>query len=235
MEEVYPGGPFWDPEAEVWRQVLVELPKRAGNRPLLLVPKAIVRLRMDYDADEYYDDYIIPLLRDEEIQAGSSLVEVLKNGKTKRRHIAPAIPHAELAALTGTAPLDLDALLATLAAVKPGRDGAKRQSPRSSPASMAMVQTLLRHTLRQMKTPGSWARRRCATDRCLRKSMWDRLAVTPLPQASSWHHSLLRGLAPPSCCPCRAYQRSKADHRGRLSVVGCRLGGGYLARIVLAC
>ncbi len=156
--QVYPGGPFWDPEAEAWRQELVELP-RAGARPLLLVPKAIVRLRMDYDADEYYDDYIIPYLRDEEIAAGSSLVEVLKNGKTrvtrkdlvakfgrgkavnalitqsnpnllnsyrraKRRHIAPAIPHIELAALTGTEPPNLDALLAAVLAVKPGRAGA---------------------------------------------------------------------------------------------------------------
>ena len=155
---VYPGGPFWDPAAEEWRQGLVELP-RAGKRLLLLVPKGIVRLRMDYDADEYYDDYIIPFLRDEEIQAGSSLVSVLKNGNTrvtrkdlvakfgrgkavnelitqskpklltsyrkaKRRHIAPAIPHAELADLTGTEPPDLDALLATLVAVKPGRAAA---------------------------------------------------------------------------------------------------------------
>jgi hypothetical protein len=77
------GGPFWDPVVEEWRQGLVELP-RAGNRLLLLVPKGIVRLRMDYDADEYYDDYIIPSLRDEEIQAGSSLVSVLKNGNTRK-------------------------------------------------------------------------------------------------------------------------------------------------------
>jgi hypothetical protein len=159
MEQVWPGGPFWDPAAEDWRRELVELPKGAGHRPLLLVPKTIVRLRMDYDADEYYDDYIIPLLRDQEIDAGSSLVHVLKNGKTrvtkkdlvakfgrgkavnelitqshpqllasyrkdKRRHIAPAIPHSELAALTGTPPPDLDALLAALVAVKPGRNGA---------------------------------------------------------------------------------------------------------------
>lgn len=156
--QVYPGGPFWDPETETWRQDLVELP-RAGGGPLLLVPKSIVRLRMDYDADEYYDDYIIPYLRDEEIAAGSSLVEVLKNGKTrvtrkdlvakfgrgkavnalitssnprlltsyrkaKRRHIARAIPHGELAALTGTEPPDLDALLAAIRAVRPGRAGA---------------------------------------------------------------------------------------------------------------
>jgi hypothetical protein len=155
---IYPGGPFWDPETETWRQDLVELP-RAGGPPLLLVPKCIVRLRMDYDADEYYDHYIIPYLRDEEIDAGSSLVQVLKNGKprvtrkdliakfgrgkavnalitqanpklltsyrrTKRRHIAPAIPHTTLAELTGTEPPDLDGLLAAVLAVKPGKAGA---------------------------------------------------------------------------------------------------------------
>lgn len=78
MEEaIYPGGPFWDPGAEEWYQDLVALP-RAGRRPLLLVPKIIVRKKMDYDPDEYYDHYIIPLLREEEIEAGSSLVTTIK-------------------------------------------------------------------------------------------------------------------------------------------------------------
>lgn len=75
---------------EEWRQGLVELP-RAGKPLLLLVPKGIVRLRMDYDADEYYDDYIIPFLRDEEIQGRvvtglkSSRMAIPGNGATPAR------------------------------------------------------------------------------------------------------------------------------------------------------
>jgi hypothetical protein len=76
-DSIYPGGPFWDPGAEQWYQDLVALPV-ADKRPLLLVPKVIVRKSMDYDADEYYDHYIIPFLRDEEIEAGSSLVTTIK-------------------------------------------------------------------------------------------------------------------------------------------------------------
>jgi hypothetical protein len=78
MEEaIYPGGPFWDPGTEQWYQDFVTLPV-ANKKPLLLVPKVIVRKKMDYDPDEYYDNYIIPLLREEEIEAGSSLVTTIK-------------------------------------------------------------------------------------------------------------------------------------------------------------
>lgn len=80
-DDVYPGGPFWDPGKRDWYQELVRLPK--PGHPLLLVPKAIVRLRLDYDADEYFDDYIIPFMREEEIGRGSSLVHVLKNGNPR--------------------------------------------------------------------------------------------------------------------------------------------------------
>lgn len=79
--DVYPG-PFWDPEKSRWHQEFVSLPK--PRRPLLLVPKAIVRSRMDYDDAEYYDDYLIPHLREAEFaDPRSSLVETLKN-KTVR-------------------------------------------------------------------------------------------------------------------------------------------------------
>jgi hypothetical protein len=46
-------GPMWDPGAGRWIADFVELPVADGRR-LLLVPKAIVRKRMDYDADEYF-------------------------------------------------------------------------------------------------------------------------------------------------------------------------------------
>lgn len=76
-ENIYPGGPLWDPGAEDWFQRFETLPV-IGRKPLLLVPKVIVRKKMDYDADEYYDHYIIPLLRELEIEAKSDLVRMIK-------------------------------------------------------------------------------------------------------------------------------------------------------------
>lgn len=78
LQESYPG-PLWDPEAKRWRVDRVPVLK-ADRRNLLLVPKAIVRRKLDYDAGEYFDDVIAPFLQNEELQAGSSLVEVLKSG-----------------------------------------------------------------------------------------------------------------------------------------------------------
>lgn len=74
-------GPFWNTEREAWDQTLVSAPK--PGRPLLLVPKSIVRTRLDYDHDEYYRDYLIPFLREAEIDAGSSLVETLRDGRVR--------------------------------------------------------------------------------------------------------------------------------------------------------
>lgn len=85
MEEaIYPGGPFWDPGAEQWYQDFVALPI-IERKPLLLVPKVVVRKSMDYDADEYYNNYIIPLLREEEIEANSALVYTIK--KTQEKNV----------------------------------------------------------------------------------------------------------------------------------------------------
>lgn len=75
-------GPFWDPAKHEWYQEYARLPR--PQRPLLLVPKAIVRMRIDYDPDEFYTDFIIPLLREQEFSdPGSSLVNVLKNGESR--------------------------------------------------------------------------------------------------------------------------------------------------------
>lgn len=73
-------GPIWNPADVTWEEGFVDLPD-PHNRKLLLVPKALVRLKMDFDKDEYYGDYLIPMLQDEELsKAGSDLVEMLKSG-----------------------------------------------------------------------------------------------------------------------------------------------------------
>lgn len=73
-------GPVWNPAGAEWEEGFVDLPA-PNHRKLLLVPKVLVRYRMDFDKDEYYGDYLIPLLQDEELGiAGSELVEMLKRG-----------------------------------------------------------------------------------------------------------------------------------------------------------
>src|ERR1035437_3969976 len=63
-------GPVWDPTTKLWRAVRADVLKQ-DRRALLLVPKAIVRRKLDFDANEYFDDVIYPFLRDEEMAAGS--------------------------------------------------------------------------------------------------------------------------------------------------------------------
>lgn len=72
-------GALWDPATKRWFTKYVELPV-VRDRRLLLVPKVIVRRSMDYDADEYYSDYILEHLREIELSAGTELVHLLKNG-----------------------------------------------------------------------------------------------------------------------------------------------------------
>jgi hypothetical protein len=73
-------GPVWDPAACRWEEGLTDLPV-PHDRKLLLVPKALVRIRMDFDKDEYYRDYLIPVLQREELDSpASELVQVLKSG-----------------------------------------------------------------------------------------------------------------------------------------------------------
>jgi hypothetical protein len=70
-------GPLWDSTAGVWYQEAVELPTPSG-RPLILVPKFIVRKKLHCDPDEYYRHYILEHFRDEEIRNMSSLTFVSK-------------------------------------------------------------------------------------------------------------------------------------------------------------
>jgi hypothetical protein len=75
-------GPLWDPGQMQWHSTLVPLPVAQG-RKLLLVPKVIVRRRMDYDSDEYYREYLLEFLKDVELSANSELVQLLKNGRSR--------------------------------------------------------------------------------------------------------------------------------------------------------
>ncbi len=75
-------GPMWDPGRRAWFSEFTQLPTTRHGK-LLLVPKVIVRRRMDYDANEYYRDYLLEYLRGVEMDANSALVELLKDGRIR--------------------------------------------------------------------------------------------------------------------------------------------------------
>ncbi|APV44986.1 hypothetical protein Dform_01665 [Dehalogenimonas formicexedens] len=76
-------GPIWDETKKEFTTIHVLQPV-ANNKKLLFVPKSIVRVRMDYNPDEYYRDYLLQHLRGIELGTPSSeLVTLLKNGEKR--------------------------------------------------------------------------------------------------------------------------------------------------------
>jgi hypothetical protein len=71
-------GPMWDPAGR-WFSELQDLP-RVANHKVLLVPKAIVRAQLHYNAGDYFNNYVLNFLRDDEIARGTELVRLLKDG-----------------------------------------------------------------------------------------------------------------------------------------------------------
>jgi hypothetical protein len=69
----------WNSSLRSWEVGFVDLPKLKTG-PLLLVPKCLVRRRPTFDPGEYIDHHILPILQEEELQAGSSLVRALRDG-----------------------------------------------------------------------------------------------------------------------------------------------------------
>jgi hypothetical protein len=72
--------PVFDSSSGKWVSSYHDLPVAAG-RPLLLVPKALVRGSPAYEHSAYYRHFVLEYLRAENLNAGSSLVHLLKNGK----------------------------------------------------------------------------------------------------------------------------------------------------------
>jgi len=76
-------GRIWDSKAGQWSQPMYASLPRTPVGPLLLVPKVIVRRRLDFNADEYYNNYILEALGERELSAGTGLVHVLKDGRER--------------------------------------------------------------------------------------------------------------------------------------------------------
>ena len=83
LTEGISSGPVWDPRTRSWTSKFVRMPRTATAGKLLLVPKIIVRRKLEYDANEYYSDYVLEYLREAELSANTELVQILKSGKRK--------------------------------------------------------------------------------------------------------------------------------------------------------
>ncbi|HVT27120.1 MAG TPA: hypothetical protein VHE81_03795 [Lacipirellulaceae bacterium] len=70
-------GPIWSAARQRWENSPVSLPV-VGGKKLILVPKIIVRRRLEYDVGEYYNTYILEHLQAAELNAGTELVRLLK-------------------------------------------------------------------------------------------------------------------------------------------------------------
>lgn len=77
-------GITWDPEAKKWQDSYMEsLPVAAGRR-LLLVPKMLVRKRLETDRSDLYSHYLLDILEERELsRPGSELVYTLKSGQRR--------------------------------------------------------------------------------------------------------------------------------------------------------
>ena len=75
-------GPIWNPIKETWENSFVSLPV-SDHGKIVLVPKILVRHKVSYKYDEYYRHFLLPEMQIEELRAGSTLVEVLKDGSER--------------------------------------------------------------------------------------------------------------------------------------------------------
>lgn len=71
---------IWNTQDRAW--VVTSMPQIIYNgQRLMLIPKAIVRRSISYDAGQYYNKYLLTQLQDEDVRCG--LVRTLKNGETR--------------------------------------------------------------------------------------------------------------------------------------------------------
>lgn len=73
----YSGPSLWDPKLKNWRSKHVNLPF-IDEKPVLLVPKYIVRRKLSLDSQEFYNKQITDFLVAENLRANSSLVQTVK-------------------------------------------------------------------------------------------------------------------------------------------------------------
>jgi hypothetical protein len=72
----------WDSDRAGWINGYAELPTYRDRR-ILLVPKSAVRYDLAIEHEQYYRHFVLEYLQAEHVEAGTSLVVTLKNGKRK--------------------------------------------------------------------------------------------------------------------------------------------------------
>lgn len=72
--------PIWNADLEKWETKYVDQPV-ADGKPLLLVPKTLIRRTITYQADNYYNLYLLERIQEEEVRKG--FVQLLKKGGSK--------------------------------------------------------------------------------------------------------------------------------------------------------
>jgi hypothetical protein len=82
LQNDIPSGPLWNPRKNTWSTNYVHLPV-IEHRKLLLIPKVIVRYKMTYDPGEYYRNYLLEDLGEEELSCNSPLVQILSDGRRR--------------------------------------------------------------------------------------------------------------------------------------------------------
>ena len=82
VEPEVDSGPLWNPRSKQWFSEFVPLAVTEYGK-LLLVPKAIVRRKTEYDSEEYFQHYILEHLRQVELTANSELVHLLRDGRRR--------------------------------------------------------------------------------------------------------------------------------------------------------
>jgi hypothetical protein len=90
----FPIGPYWCPEQSFWRTGHERLPAY-NDRPIILVPKLVIRRALCVDHHEYHRDFLIPHLQMEHLNANTSLVRVLKSGERRpplKKDVEPELP-----------------------------------------------------------------------------------------------------------------------------------------------
>lgn len=78
MREGVPSSQMWHASRREWYQSYVDLPVVDG-KPVILIPKYLVRWRLSLDSQEFYNHYMLNFLRDVQLNSGGKLVRVLKN------------------------------------------------------------------------------------------------------------------------------------------------------------
>jgi hypothetical protein len=72
-----PVGPYYSSESGEWKSEFLEMPIVKG-KPILLVPKAIVRFDPAYNHQHYYRQIVLSYLQAEHMHANTALVRTLK-------------------------------------------------------------------------------------------------------------------------------------------------------------